>query len=544
MNRTPPVDSATSRERTGHRWTAIAILLVLSHFAIAWYLRVPGLEWGEDDAAYLLLAESLRNFSYRELQDVLAPLHARFPPVFPAMLALVGADGDRGLATGLVVVAACSAASLALLFDAVRRVLGVELAALTVALVAISPAQLQFGGTVMSEAPFQLFVMLALWALVREGEGWGWPWVAITGTILAALTRTAGVVFIPALWAYWRWKGEKRSAMRLLLASLPVAGWLVFTFLAPEADDRRLYIADLTAVGSSERNFFVARFLGTVRTTWHYLSSITPDVLAIPTVAGTPVDNAAWMVAFLVICAAGLLALARRWPAAAFFLIAYSILLVSWIYSFGRLLHPILPLLIVVLVLGVSQLARWRTPAWHGWLLAGLATLLGGGALRADLVLARRLKACDRTQPWESPSCWPEAHRSYLRLARWVRDSTPADAIFFVNKERAFYVHSGRRSINQDRGLREDSSTIGPYLRQHGVDFTVFTPIGVRSRRHSTLLVTACREFSIVRMFSPTTALLQVRTERALDESDSSCVTLRNMRAEVLSANTKTSNAR
>ncbi|HEX4936704.1 MAG TPA: hypothetical protein VFV33_26160, partial [Gemmatimonadaceae bacterium] len=65
----PPATSheASSDERPG-RGAIIALALVLLHVALAWQLRSPGLAWGEDDAAYLQLAQELRHLSYRDVQ--------------------------------------------------------------------------------------------------------------------------------------------------------------------------------------------------------------------------------------------------------------------------------------------------------------------------------------------------------------------------------------------------------------------------------------------------------------------------------------------
>jgi hypothetical protein len=156
-----------------------------------------------------------------------------------------------------------------------------------------------------------------------------------------------------------------------------------------------------------------------------------------------------------------------------------------------------------------------------------IAALLAFGAIR---VLSRELPprlACDRRAPAESEPCWPEADREFLQLSHWIRDSTAKDAVFFVSKERAFYVHSGRRSINQDRGLREDSASLGGYLRSRGVDYTVVTPIGVFAKAHGRLVASACQEFDVVKQVSPRTMLLRLRPEPAPRDDTMTCNAVR-----------------
>lgn len=83
---------------TARRGALIAAILAVAHFALAWLVRVPAISWGEDDAAYVQLADQLRQFSYRDIHDVALPIHARFPPGFSLAIAGVrtafGSDID------------------------------------------------------------------------------------------------------------------------------------------------------------------------------------------------------------------------------------------------------------------------------------------------------------------------------------------------------------------------------------------------------------------------------------------------------------------
>src|SRR5688572_26547049 len=227
------------------RVATVALIATLAHLVLAWLMRTPGLGWGEDDAAYLLLSEQIQQLRYLDVQDILAPVHARFPPGFPAMLAVVGKLTGGRLDAMLAFVALCSAVSVLLLFDAARRVLGDEVAVLATVVYAINPGSLADAGNLMSEAPFKMLVYLALWGALRDTEGTRFAVVAGAATILAALTRSAGVVFIPALGAYWLWKRRYRWVIGLGLGSLVVVAWFAFSFNAPDASDRRLYVADI-----------------------------------------------------------------------------------------------------------------------------------------------------------------------------------------------------------------------------------------------------------------------------------------------------------
>lgn len=498
------------------------------HVVLAWLGRTPGLGWGEDDAAFLLLAQDLQAFRFRELQDILAPVQARFPPVFPAMLAVVGKVFGNNLDALLAFMAVCSAVSVVLLYDGARRAFGDELAALATTLYAINPSAVGDAGSLMSEAPFKLFICLALWAAIRESEGTRFAVIAAISTVLAALTRSAGVVLIPALGLHWLLRRRYRWVVGLAFASLPVVAWQVFSFLAPDADDRRLYVADLTggeSVGTVVRNRLSYLF----PRIWSYLTDHVPWVVAIPTVRGTVVDNAMWVAANVVFGLGGVYALLRRWALSGLFLLAYIALLMVWPYAFERLVRPILPIILLAIIVGASVVVGRFSSRYARWTTFALAGLLAVGAIR---VLSHDLQlrlACDRRVPAESPQCWPEPEREFLQLAHWIRDSTPDDALFLVSKERAFYVHSGRKSINQDRALREDSTTIGDYLRSRGVDYTVVTPIGIFGQLHGRLIASACRDFDIVKQVSPRALLLRLLPERAPSDSTATCRIVREL---------------
>ena len=383
-------------------------------------------------------------------------------------------------------------------------------------------------GSLMSEAPFKLFIVLALWGVSRESEGTRFAVVSGGATILAALTRTAGVVFIPALGAYWLWRRRYSWVGALAVASLPVAAWLAFSFNAPDASDRRLYVADLKGRHATLAEAMATRLGQLVSRLRLYVTRTIPYSLSVPTIGGTPIDNVLWVASFVVFGVIGMVAFLRKWLLAAAFIASYGLLLALWPFAFERLIRPIAPLLFVLLLSGAWVLAEKYAPRYRRLAVFGVGALLALGAMRETAPALRQRLGCDRTAPAVSPPCWPQAEREFLSLANWVRDSTPADALFFVSKERAFYVHSGRKTINQDRGLREDSTSLGGYLRSREVSYTVLTRVGVNARRHATLLSSACREFELVKEISPQTLMLRVAPQSAESDSVPACAAIRN----------------
>ncbi|MEO6447551.1 MAG: hypothetical protein ABIZ91_05580, partial [Gemmatimonadaceae bacterium] len=332
--------------------------------------------------------------------------------------------------------------------------------------------------------------------------------------IAAALTRTAGVVLLPALFLYWLVNRRYRWATYLFFAgSLTVGVWLAWTFLAPEPEFRRLYVADLGLAGRRESRLQLLQntLVHLPDRTRHMVTVVIPFVLALPVIGDTIVDNVLWMLVTVSIGVTGVILLVRRWQIAAFVLVFYAALLFVWRYALERFASPLVPFLLVALALGADWLTRRFTPRWRGALMGTLVALLAFGALRVNVLRAEKNLGCDRGNLVDDSGCWDSYARAYLQAALWVRDSTPATALFFVNKERGFYMHSQRKTINQDRALQEDSLSLAAYLRARGAEYTVAAQVGVRSDKHNVLLASACRDFVVLKQFPRLTAVLRLR---------------------------------
>ena len=527
-----------SGERTAVAPRALWLLLgfVAVHVVLAWVNRIPAISWGEDDAAYIFLARELRHFSYRELQDMAAPIHGRFPPLYPLIIALTGWPfGDRVDAL-LVVNTLFTSTTIVLLFLAARRKLGEDIAIIASGLFAINPMSVWDSGHLMAEAPFKFFIVLGLWALTREAEHVKFAILAGAATIAAALTRSAGVVLLPALFFYWVINKRYKWALMLFLAGgLTVGSWLTWTFLAPDPEHRRLYVADLGMAEPrrTRLDFLTRTLLRLPERTQQMVTVVIPFVLALPLVRGTVIDNAMWVVAIVGLGVTGAVLLARRWTIAALVLVFYLGLLFVWRYALERFASPLVPFLLLTVLLGADWLSRRFLPQLRRPVLATLVGLLAFGALRVEYGRVRASLACDRSNPVDDRQCWDTFARAYLKAAYWVRDSTPPLSLFFVNKERSFYMHSSRKTINQDRTLQEDSLSLAPYLRAKGVEYAVTARIGVRSDKHNGLLARACRDFVILQKFPQETVVLRLRRATDVPDDGTTCRVLAPYRAYI-----------
>ena len=111
------------------QWLIAAVLLV-AFALLAWLQRVPSLTTANDDATYVLLSRSLREGAYSSIHLVGAPVHTKYPPVFPALLAVVSTVFGESIDAFTAMNIALAAASLALVFAIARRRLRVASARL------------------------------------------------------------------------------------------------------------------------------------------------------------------------------------------------------------------------------------------------------------------------------------------------------------------------------------------------------------------------------------------------------------------------------
>ncbi|MCC6930214.1 MAG: glycosyltransferase family 39 protein [Gemmatimonadaceae bacterium] len=537
---------------------AVVGCVALLHLAIVWLTRVPGIGWGEDDAQYFQLARNLVRFGYHEQWDIAAPLHVRYPPLFPAFLAAVGLPAGWNVDAMLLAVALCSALAVVVFFDAARRVVGVEMALLASILWALNPLMVKTSGWLLSEPLFNLLFVIALWGIAREEEGGRYGVLAGAALSAAALTRTAGLAMVCGLIVWWLFKRRwRRAATLAVVAGGTIGVWLVYSFMAPESESQRLYSADLAKIISSApqappRTNGVQHDGGAAPTTvapappptaqrleqrlLRIATNTLPTVLSFRTVQHTIVDNVAWLVVMVITASVGAWVMLRRWPGAALALGAYLALLTVWTWMMDRYFSPVIPLIYLAMLLGASSLLARLLPRWRTAGVLALVVLLMLGEIPTLGALTVERSRCDRDQVTTSPGCYPPDERAYLQAAQWVRDSTPPGAVFMASKEAAFFTHAGRRTVNQIAALREDSATIIAYLRRVGVTHVVVGPVGVRSLRHGRLMARVCDDLILLRAFPREYAVLRVREPGEARDGGEACDALRSWRDRVAPA--------
>ena len=398
--------AVVSPDRTLSRRTLLLVGLVLcAHAVLAWHLRIWGVTSGDDDAGYVLLARALRDGHFRELHDAALLVGAKYPPGYPALIAVISLIAGESVTAILVTGIAASVLALILVFDTVRQRWGTTLALIVLTLSAINPAVVQNAGRLMSEAPFMAFLVIALWAAARKPQTAGMAVLAGAAAIAAGLTRSAGITLMPAIGLFWLLQRRYLwVATFTVVSSATVGAWTAWTIFAPDAKARDLYASEAIAFVVTAASPLMAFANRTMKNIIQYSTQFLPNTLPVPSVGGTRVDNVLAVVILAVLLAVGLVAVWRRWRVAMLFLVLYAMLLVLWAFPIERFIEPIAPLFLLAVLLGTAIIGRRFGQRAGVISVAVVAIAIGGRAVATDAALLAAADRCDRANPTASTS--------------------------------------------------------------------------------------------------------------------------------------------
>ncbi len=455
------------------RWALLGVVTVLSAAVV--YLAFNGApHTGGDNAGYVTLAYSLlAEGSYTELFDPARNPHTKYPPIFPALLALLMFLGVRTWAGLKMVAAVSTVGAVAATFLWAERRLGAIGGAAVATAVAFSAGVVYYSHWILSDPTFVFFTMAALWALQRADEagpgdggadegaedsgadegapgrtaratGWLAAGVVLTG--LAYFTRSAGLPLVVALFLWLglakRWKALAASAVAL---GLPALLWMARAASVDTAQARygsEFWMVDpyQPALGTVGVGGMVARVFGNLT---GYLTRHVPAGIVGPT------GPSATLLGVLVVVAGVtgwvMIVRDRRGPAELFFpLYAGLILLWPEVWSGDRFALPLLPLLFAYGAHAVVRFSRRLGPvapriAGAVALLAVLLPALGG---LGDAIGAAR--ACGpMTRAQGAFACYGGGYADFAEAASWSGANLPEGSAVLSRKPRLFFVLSG-----------------------------------------------------------------------------------------------------
>lgn len=414
-----------------------------------------------DDGLYLVLAKSLatgEGYRYINLPD--APAGVRYPPLYPALLALlwrIGPAFPANVALFKLANACLMGVAAGGIVHLANRRLGLPrgAAALAGLAAALTIPVLATATVLFSEPLFLALLVPTLLVADRAAEEGRMRDAVAAGALcgLLALVRSLGLAaLIAAVLVLLVRRRPTRAAALAGVALLLIVPWQLWSaahaatvpaalqgsygtyggFLAPAyRDGGAAFALDVLARNLSE----LPRIFGA-------LFSPSPSPwLRLPALA-----------ACLALLAAGLLRAARRAPAMAAFLVVYLAVVLVWPFAPDRFLWGIWTVVLVTLAAGIATAVagaatlreryRRRTlAAWPG--IAGRAAL-AAGALLVCIGFAR-YEARGLSRRW-----WESAQRGAaeqaMPLVRWAAQ-TDTGAVLASDYEPMIYLYAGRRTV-------------------------------------------------------------------------------------------------
>ena len=492
-----------ARDGTGGRplptWS-ILLVVAIAHLAIALPALNPAPHTGGDNAGYISLAHSLATGQgYIEAWDPAQLPHTKYPPLYPALLAVAMLLGAQAWLSFKLLSVFLITASVALSFGWVRDRHGSGLATGVAAVLALSPALLWSSNWILSDPLFLALTLGCLWAFQRANAvGTRWPgkdrpteadpsregardhvWIAAgcLMAILATFTRTAGLPLVlavgGALGLARRWKSLGGFIVAFAMPS--VAWWL-----RTRSSGKAQYISEFWLIDPYRPDLGTAGVGDLVRRVFDnfqgYVFSHVPGGL-------TPWSGVPLTVLGVVLVGTAVVGWFRRVredvTVAELFLPLYFGLILLWpaVWSGDRFALPLYPLLLFysgeALLAGAGRVQA-RDP-----LLTGLvaASLLVVPSVRGWNDATRRAASCREAVRAAGPfACYGEPFQEFVLAARWLRENAPEGASVFTRKPRIFYTLSGVRSRtyplspDPDRFFREASAAGVSYVVLDRVD--------------------------------------------------------------------------
>ncbi len=470
-------------------WAGLAGLLAL-HILLALLLFDPKPFVGGDNAAYMALAESLETGSgYRNIYLPDATRHAQYPPVYPALLAILSLFGG-GLIAFKAMSSVFTTASIAFLFLLARGRLGTVGAFAVAVPFALSPLLLYYSHWVLSEAPFVLFILVALWASEQQKISLGWLIAAVAAGLLAYLTRAAGLPLLISFLLVLAWN---RQWVRLAwvggVVGLVVGGWWSWGKFAASSS-AQVYESNFLLVNpyAPEQGYvgpgdLLVRVVENLRL---YAVDVTPQALAGRQLTGIFVLLGT--LTALLLLALAILSWARevRNPRTLeVFTFFYVGLICLWpqVWTDQRFLLPLLPVLLVYAAGGVVWCFDFVRSSRPVWALPAFGALLALLAVPDDVRAMLQNQSCMKLyRQGDQLACYVPAWRGFVLAADWVRANTPEDAVVVTRKPRLFYYFSSRRGDVYP--FTSDDSTMLSFLDDIGADYVVIAGLSQTTFRY------------------------------------------------------------
>ncbi len=457
-------------------WLAFALAsLVL----IAGYSRMVVGVCGiyHDDAVYVSTAKALAEGDGYGLINVPgSPVQTRFPIVYPALLSVVWSiwpafPENLGAMQGLSLLAAAATVAAAYLYLVRFGYFSRRIAFASGLLCATSASFLFFSTQTLSEMPFALLLLGAIWAIDRDlrAPSSTRKRQVFLGVLLGLpfLCRSIGVALIPVgvLVLYRAGRPLRRIMAGAAAVTLP---WLVWTWSGGNHDPLAGYHSDYLGWWSS----FGALFLQDVVAANTVLLAISTTTLGfegltdalfsldskiVPSIVAFSLGLVPWLAILLRI---------RPWRVLPCLLVVYLAIVLVWPWPPLRFLVPILPFIVPFMLQGASVfLKRCIAPRRR----TALATMAIVVAVSANVSLLCRHRDLSRHTGYayvdlkDTRVSWS----SYEGVFDWLRHHARAEDVVASAFDPMIYLYTGLQGFRPFSGrpaalfYRKDVPAVG-----------------------------------------------------------------------------------
>jgi hypothetical protein len=445
------------------RDTALAILLALFMGLASGSLIVPDVCGSyHDDGIYVITGKALaEGQGYRLTHLPGQPPQTKYPPLFPFLLALLWWLYPHFPENGWLLVSLpwlCGMATAALSYLYLVRFgyASRQLAVVALLCCLTSPTYLFHAATIMTEFPFALLWLVALWRLEMAARAspdgttgkHSWRTFFLLGLLcgLPTLCRSVGIVLVPAaLWICWRRKLP--WFWTLLGMGVMIGPWVLWAKAGVgtwERDTVAGYYTDYVgwwkeAAPHQLGEVLEGNFLGMTSHVPRYCLQGGVELYAILWFEGLQglilLGGVTWVTLSLWVVRGKVLAIC---------LLAYLVLICVWPWPPGRFLLPLMPYFAVLLFTGLSVVRLPWSKATALLRSSFFVLILGCNLwLLGETILAThhyhypQLGLQDRFVDW----------REQTELLRWLQENTGAEDVIAAEMDPMVYLYTGRTSF-------------------------------------------------------------------------------------------------
>ena len=457
--------------KTWKTWLGLGgLLLIVSVIIVAFaFTSIP--HSGGDNAGYVSLAHGLlTEGAYLDVFDPQRMKHTKYPPVFPALLAMMIGLGARTWGTLKLAAAVPTVIAVLGTYVWAGRRMGAWTGFAIALILSFSSAVIYYSHWVLSDALFLALTMLALAAFVmaeaadfagaeacsesdrardsKAGRYTCWLVIGIAAAGFAYFTRSAGLPMVFSLFAWLAINGRRRSLVISGIGlGIPMLAW----WLRGRGDGVAQYSEEFWMINPYDPSQGTIDVIGLlpriVENASVYVLQHGPAGI-VGAGAGSLLLPIGLAMAITALVGWGL-SVRERVGVSEIFFPMYSGLILVWpvVWAGDRFLLPLYPLVFFYGAVAIRGLNRWLSPAVTSLVSALVLLVLVLPAAENWLDTNRESGACELVAAERGPwACYGARVGYFLQAANWSSDGLPDSVSVLTRKPRHFYLLSGHSS--------------------------------------------------------------------------------------------------